>query len=309
MQKSLVPEDLRAALFYTVEKQDERTFVSLCRQYQAAILENYHTWARVPEQVRGDPAAVQRWANALITLANFFMAQGIPDLMDIISGKGKSNPTVRWQDGMMEAQRLSDAGQYAQSITVVQTILEEMKGASGTFIDVNRPKMYGLLGVNFFKLGDLEAAKSYTSQALDECERTGDDEGAGIYRENLSSTMTALAARFEGAAGKKEFNLRQEIARAQDLADGLNYQASTTLLNEAMLRYDPPILNAYLPKILGLLGSNHYYSGDLVAAQTLTRRALEASQANQDQNGTCIYKANLDVITKRLEKQNAPGGS
>ncbi len=50
----------------------------------------------------------------------------------------------------------------------------------------------GLLGSNYFRLGDLQRAREHTERALEECEKNGDDDGVRIYRDNLR-VITAQA--------------------------------------------------------------------------------------------------------------------
>ena len=298
MSEYIGPDRIPEPLMKALGKQDFQAFERFCQEHEASIFENFSHWRRVPEHVRQDPQAANNWANAIMNIARYFEAQGKPELWELLVGKSADNPLVRWQDGAAEARRLNEEGSFAQSNTILTAILSEMEGASGGFIDEYRPKIYGLLGVNFFNLGDIEMAQQYTQLALQECERLGDEEGAGIYRDNLKSLLASYAAEL-GAAGEHILHVRAEIAKAQDLSDGLAYRASNRMLLELIKKYSAGELEGYLPKIYGLLGSNYHRLDELDEAQEYTRLAVEESRSGRDPDGVRIYQANLKVIERK----------
>lgn len=293
------PEAIRAALFAALSQQDSQTFARLCQKHWNTIVENFQYWARLPESVRDDPQATNFWVQALINIAQYFQSQGQPELMYILAGDTADNPVVRWQDGLAEAQQLYEEGHYATSNDLLLRMLKEMEGATGSAIDNLHSKMYGSLGVNFFRLGDLEHAQHYTELALKECQRTGDQAGIEIYRENLQSVQAA----FDERSGGRMVQVRTTIAQAQDLSDALNYQASNQLLKDLLKQHQADVLQDYLPKIYGLLGSNYFHLGEMVRAQENTELALQISRRNDDRAGVRVYQTNLEIISQEIEGQ------
>jgi tetratricopeptide (TPR) repeat protein len=83
---------------------------------------------------------------------------------------------VALRDAIAHAQRLSDLGEFAASNAELERLTD-----SGAYAG----KVYGLMGLNHFRLGDLPAARAWTTRALTECERTADHAGMTIYRTNL----------------------------------------------------------------------------------------------------------------------------
>ncbi|HMD85345.1 MAG TPA: hypothetical protein VKO18_11685 [Terriglobia bacterium] len=83
---------------------------------------------------------------------------------------------------IVEAQKLSDEGWHDTSNEVLMGILDKVKEGAGLKY---RGKIYGLLGLNWFRLSDKEKAQHYTELALAECTSKSDEEGVRIYRVNL----------------------------------------------------------------------------------------------------------------------------
>ncbi|MEV4921608.1 hypothetical protein [Streptomyces roseoverticillatus] len=85
------------------------------------------------------------------------------------------------------AQRLSDRARFTDSIRVLHRLRGELdafppqsqaRGYSG--------KIYGLLGLNYFRSGDLDRARTWTHRALEECRNRQDRTGEEVYTANLS---------------------------------------------------------------------------------------------------------------------------
>lgn len=192
----MTPDDLRRALFDAIAAQDNARFVELVNGHTATILASFATWAVVPVEVRTDPAALPIYANGLIALAEIFANGGHPELMEILRGAGRGpNPIERWQASFREADAHVKAGRHRDAIAILETMLREFGGTTGTAIDAYRPKVLGMLGMAFFRIGDLSSAARRTREALEDCRRTNDAEGERIYVGNLE-----VIARGQGAS-------------------------------------------------------------------------------------------------------------
>jgi len=98
------------------------------------------------------------------------------DLLDALAA-GPELEALR--EGLAEAQDLSDAGRYGAS----NELLEELAGHDD--IDRYAGKLCGLVGLNLFRLGDLDGARTWTDAALRSCDAADDLYGMTIYTENL----------------------------------------------------------------------------------------------------------------------------
>jgi hypothetical protein len=86
------------------------------------------------------------------------------------------------RDRVVRAQDLSDGLRYHASNEVLYGLLDEMDPG-----DPLRPKAYGLLGLNLYRLGDRPGARQWTQRALAACRAAGDDHGELVYSINLSA--------------------------------------------------------------------------------------------------------------------------
>jgi hypothetical protein len=94
---------------------------------------------------------------------------------------------MHYRERISYAQDLSDARLYVASNGVLRELLTEFGGAEGDG-EVGKHylgKIYGLLGLNHFRLGALSDARRFTEQALAECRLRGDLVGERIYAANL----------------------------------------------------------------------------------------------------------------------------
>lgn len=98
------------------------------------------------------------------------------DLLDALAA-GPGLEALR--EGLAEAQDLSDAGRYEASNALLQEL------ASHSDADRYAGKLCGLVGLNLFRLGDRDGARSWTEAALKSCDAADDLYGMTIYAENL----------------------------------------------------------------------------------------------------------------------------
>jgi tetratricopeptide (TPR) repeat protein len=182
----MTSEELRAALFDAIARKDGATFGQLANAHAETILANFSTWTKVPEAVRPNPEAVQAWVNAMIVLAETFERAGQPQLMALLRGGARGpNPMERWAAVFGEADAHVAAGRFREAIAQLEQLLSDMGGFSGTGVDEYRPKVYGALGVAYFRLGDLVNAERRMVDALEDCRRTNDAQGVDVYTKNL----------------------------------------------------------------------------------------------------------------------------
>jgi tetratricopeptide (TPR) repeat protein len=91
----------------------------------------------------------------------------------------------RIRASLARAQDLSDDARFDQSNDLLEAALADIKSAeAGSGLEYHG-KALGLLGLNFFRMGDMDAAREHTTNALAECQRRADIDGERIYSENL----------------------------------------------------------------------------------------------------------------------------
>jgi len=101
---------------------------------------------------------------------------------------------------VIRAQELSDRGQLTRSNEALLRVVEAMSTASGRLERQYLPKAWGLLGMNYYYLGDLARARHFTELAMAACEGADDLDGVNAYRQNLHVIDKASAANKDGGS-------------------------------------------------------------------------------------------------------------
>lgn len=292
------PDELIQQIREAFERKDGQRIVDLCNSYGADIYANFQTWLRVPEEIRHDADSVEAWSRPLVFLAQMFNDSGHPELLEQLYGKDKV--IEGWQSSIANAAQLIEAGRYREAADVIQAILPELEHASGGPVDDIRPKAYGLLAKAQFESGDAVQAKKFMQLALDDCRRTGDEEGIRNYTSNLRVMKAAAASIEDSEDGKRLLAIRAAIARAQELSDDAEFEKSNDVLATALKDHDGvETMLEFRGKVWGLLGLNFYRLGNFAESRRYTEMALEQCTNAKDQDGIRIYSANLQEIARQ----------
>lgn len=194
------PERLREALFAAARAGDRRRLERLARANQAAVLEHFPTWKKVPEAIRADPAAVRPFVESMIAVAELFQRRlGRPELMAALAGPPGGNPLVRWQEALQRARGLMTDLRYDEARPLLADALIDARGQSGTGVDRYLPITHGYLGEAYFESGRAAEAVPHLEHALTACERTGDAEGIATYLNSLFEVHRYLGRPTEAA--------------------------------------------------------------------------------------------------------------
>jgi len=176
------------ALLDAVERQDASALMSLINENSDAIRKQFRSWITVPETIREDPAAVDRYGRTLFVVASLFEQSGDSSLKNYWTDKSRG--LVEWQKEMERASGLIDNSQAAEAIPILHAVLEQMTGMTGPGADSMRARGLGRLGIALWKTGDTSEAIRVTREALALCQRAGDTEGIDAYQNNLREIGT-----------------------------------------------------------------------------------------------------------------------
>lgn len=89
------PEELRRLIFSAVAAGDSERLSSLCRDHEKGILESVGDWAKVPDELQSNPAAMRWYGEGLRAIARF-CAESLdrPHLFQRLEELGLATPGV-----------------------------------------------------------------------------------------------------------------------------------------------------------------------------------------------------------------------
>jgi hypothetical protein len=279
--------------------RDGERFVKVCQANAPLILEHFAAWRVVPQDIRDQPEKLQRYGNALIQTAHLFERSGRPELLALLVGE-QDNPLARLQGRFLQAQQLTDSGDHERSLAESEALLIDLEKsvvAGPGLLDL-RAKLNGLRGTNLFALNRYIEAQAAMALALEDCERSGDEEGVHIYRSNLALLETHTSLRPELI--DIELEVLEAFSRAQRLADLQRFKASNDVFSRllAMLGDAANFVEAIRPHILGRMGFNEFKLGNEVAARALIEAARDLCSRRGDKEGAEVYAENLLAVER-----------
>jgi tetratricopeptide (TPR) repeat protein len=211
------PSQLKQALFQAAARGDHKGVEKLCRTNRQAVLDNFAAWRKPPDEVRNDPAVIEGYVQALISIAQVFAQRlGSADLLNQLMGTPDSNPLLRWQEQVARAQALIADLKYPEARDLLADLLIDMRDQRGTGADKYQPITLGYLAECHFQCREGDKAIPHLQQALLLCVQQGDPQGIAAYLGSLYEVSRYLG-QTEAAAGY-----------AERLADALAQQGRTT---------------------------------------------------------------------------------
>ena len=290
---------LREQLFAAIERGDDALIARLCTQQAESITEYFAEWCEPPPEVSTDPDAARRWQDNLELIAALFASAGIPGLQDHLHGSPEERALIGPTFRFAQARELSEAGRYEESIRMVADLFNELPDETTPLQREFLSHVHGLLANDFFRLHDPASARSYAQRAQQLCAATGDADGMRVYAENLAAVDRLDP---DGTIAR----CRSAIQQAQELTDRMRYDTSNAILVKVLSDVgERREVDRYRAKVLGLMGFNHYWLGDLARARTFTEAARQRCQDASDEPGQAIYRENLRVIDEAASRTSA----
>jgi tetratricopeptide (TPR) repeat protein len=187
------PNALREALFAAVASGDAKGLSELCVQHEAAILEGFALWRKVPEEIRADPSQLPAYAQGLLSVARHMANAGHPELLAQLMPPVAANPITRYERVLEQARALMTELRFDAALEQLTELIAGLEKVQGTAVDRYLPIARGFVSECQFHSGNAEAAVAPACLALADCERVGDAEGAVTYQRNLFEIHRYLA--------------------------------------------------------------------------------------------------------------------
>jgi hypothetical protein len=184
-REGLSDDQLRTALFDAAASGDTRKVESLVSRHRERVAALFPSWTTVPAEVRSDPHRRKWWAEGAIGVAEAAARFGDNSMMARLLGREGDNILIAWQNALRSALTDSTSGHYMSAIHILEDMLEQTRGLTGSGVDDLLPKTYGLLGTVYYLAGNRDTGRTYTVKAKEYCERIGDVEGVEVYSAHL----------------------------------------------------------------------------------------------------------------------------
>jgi tetratricopeptide (TPR) repeat protein len=189
------PIDSRQSLIDAAGRQDWKAFASLCQKHQEEIRKSFREWTTVPQQIRGNAKACDRYVRGLMAVASCFEQAGDRSLIEMLTGNKADNPVIPWQEDLAKAHGMLTEGRAAEVVELLESTLKQNAELSGPGADELKTKTLGALGSACFKMGDRTKALECMQSARELCAKTGDAEGVRIYEGNIAHIQNPASAK------------------------------------------------------------------------------------------------------------------
>jgi hypothetical protein len=123
--------DLREELFAAPPD----ALAELCERHREVIVASFPEWAVLPEPLRGDREATERWLAALVRIGEQLERLGEPQPLAWLYGEGRDDPVAKWNAAIAHADELSSADRPEEAIAVMRSVLESLENSSGPIVD------------------------------------------------------------------------------------------------------------------------------------------------------------------------------
>src|SRR5271157_13500 len=185
-QEIRAPNQLRDTLLAAQSAGNKKLLVQLCKEHQNDIVRDFRAWQNVPECIRKDSAAMQRYFDGLLAVAEILAnVLGHSEPLAALIGSGDENPLHKWDEALSRVRRLMDNLQYRDATKSLEMIVEEFESLHGSGRDLYLAVTYGDLAKCYLHCAEAAKALPAADAALRLCNKVGDTKGMANYAHGL----------------------------------------------------------------------------------------------------------------------------
>jgi tetratricopeptide (TPR) repeat protein len=183
--EALSPEELQDRLI-AAAAGSKRGLRALCQQYKDAVAANLDSMSKVPNGIRSDPSALDRFVQHLGAVAHCLAKEcNAPELWNRLSGTPEDNPLLMWERWYAEFPRRVERLEHDELIGEARSFIESARTLEGYAARQNEAMLHGRLGELLFHSGKASLAIEPFEAALRLCREIEDLEGQATYSNNL----------------------------------------------------------------------------------------------------------------------------
>jgi tetratricopeptide (TPR) repeat protein len=169
-------------LYYEMSHDDFRNY---CKEnFQEIIDIGIDKLTKIPNN-KWSEDKISKYINSLGELANILFELGYKELKEKINDTNIESVSKSISSDFEKALQLSGNEEIEKAIELLLTIEKYCTNLHGKSIRFFLPRVYGLLGLCYFKQNNIKHAKENTLIALELCKKYKDEEGVKIYLRNM----------------------------------------------------------------------------------------------------------------------------
>lgn len=169
-----------------VDQSNLANFRDLCERHRDVIVNSFNDWRRVPEAIRDNSEAIERYTGMLIAVAQHFAQEfEDPTLMNTLMRPPQANLLQEWEEMLEAIDEVKAQGSYEDALERMSALLELTQQIQGPQASHAFALVRGRYGEIYYNLGDVENSRKHTELALSACFDDQDFEGVIVYLQNL----------------------------------------------------------------------------------------------------------------------------
>ncbi len=175
-------DSLRDMLIAAVSARDNKLVHTLVNANREAIATYFPDWQKVPEPIRNNGGAMQRYATTLINLAEIFRDHfGDVRLAQMLAGPdaggGTNTIQAQWEQGLAQADALVKEDNFDAARDLLTQIVNALRDVPGDGPVPFHAVTHGRLAHVLFSKGEVEPAAEHMRQALQLSEARAEEQG------------------------------------------------------------------------------------------------------------------------------------
>ncbi len=185
-KKRWTSEEIRDALMEAVKQNNIQELRQLCKSHQPIIREVFAQWQTMPDAIRREAALAEFYPIMLTKVADWFAEHGETALKALLLFHDDEDPCITWERLLQQVQTELENVRTENALQLLKPLEERLSQEEGSHIDHYRPRVWSMLSTVHFRQGQQNLAEHYMKQAIQHCERIGDELGIRRYTDSLN---------------------------------------------------------------------------------------------------------------------------
>jgi|HubBroStandDraft_6_1064221.scaffolds.fasta_scaffold24301_2 tetratricopeptide (TPR) repeat protein len=181
-KRPLAGPDLQDYLVKTAASGSPRKLLAVCRLYKDDVIASLEAMGKLPEPIRFDPDAANRYVQSMIAVAQCLANDcQAPALWNKLIGTPDSNPLLKWNQWVEAMPQRTEQLDYDTLIAEAEDFVSRSQSWQGEGARREQAIVQGTLGKLLFESGRVRDSIAPFDEALKACLEINDVEGQYAY--------------------------------------------------------------------------------------------------------------------------------